>query len=560
MGRRLPAPVSVIQLVAALGLLQLPLQAAQADTSILSIGSSFPPGPYATMQVDRSDPRRIAVATAAGEIAWSYDGADRVTESRVRHHRKYDAMAIRGGTKNSSLGSQTAIIKTQRPVRLFIRTLQSGKGVVRWHHWRALSDPMTDVTAIAMAHPGGNMFAATSAGIYVADEQGAAWTKTLGAPGTMPREKVDLVGLCVVSNPADPSIVLAGTTKGVFRSTDGGMNFVPHNDDQVMEETIFEFLWDPEDPDIVLAVGADSILQSEDGGAHFQVAFIADAEINSVVSSDMGVFVASTNGLTLVTGEGNVEVIQGESIIGVVPWTENRALAATYDKLYLVDQYGDLTILMRTIDSDPFLRLDGAPGLGYLLSSSGVFRIGAEEKRKKAKRGPELSLSMTAVQSAMLRNLGLGNPEDTRLNTRWHAKLLPRVIFDAYAVDRSDGSTMQDFTLPIDLRFARAQNMAETVFSIMAVWDLSSFVFGDTNVSNPDLIIESTLRMNRDRMLADVRTRYREAAILAHQLKTPPVDPKTKFMWRSRLAEHTSYLSFVTGRDVLKTPLQELSP
>jgi hypothetical protein len=512
------------------------------------------------MQVDRVDPRRIAIATAEGGIAWSNDAADRVVESRIRNARKYDAMAIRGGTKNSSLGSQTSVIKTQRPVRLFIRTLQSGKGVVRWQHWRALSDPMTDITAIAMAHPGGNMFAATSAGIYVSDEHGGAWTKTLGAPGTMPRENVDLVGLCVVSNPADPSIVLAGTTKGVFRSTDGGMNFVPHNDDQITEETIFEFLWDPEDPDVVLAVGADSILQSEDGGMHFQVAFIADAEINSVVSSDMGVFVASTNGLTLVTGEGNVEVIQGESVIGVVPWTENRALAATFDKLYLVDQYGDLEVLMRTIDSDPFLKLDGAPGLGYLLSSSGVFRIGDEEKRKKVKRGPELSMSMTAAQSAMLRHLGIGKPDDTRLHARWYGKLLPRVVFDAYAVDRRDNSEMQDFTLPIDLRYARAQNAAETEFSVMAVWDLSSFVFGDTNVSNPDLIIESTLRMNRERLMAEVRTRYREASMLAHQLKTPPVDPKTRFIWRSRLAEHTSYLSFVTGRDVLKTPLQDLSP
>jgi hypothetical protein len=94
----------------------------------------------------------------------------------------------------------------------------------------------------------------------------------------------------------------------------------------------------------------------------------------------------------------------------------------------------------------------------------------------------------------------------------------------------------------------------------MAVWDLSSFVFGDTNVSNPDLIIESTLRMNRERLLSEVRTRYREAAMIAHQLKEPAVDEKTTFIWRSRLAEHTSYLSFVTGRDVLKTPLQELSP
>lgn len=548
------------KILCALVVLVLPMDQVRADTSILNIGPAFPAGPYTALHVDRSNPQRLAVGTADGRIAWSENAAKRVVEARVRSPRHYDAMAIRGQTKNASLGSQTALIKTQRPVRLFIRSLGTGRGIVRWQHWRAISAPQTDITSIALPAPGGQMMAATSAGILIADAKGGAWTRTLGAPGTMPREEVDLVGLTVIANPAKPSFVLAGTTKGVFLSRDGGMNFSPHTDSQITEEMVFEFLWDAAEPEIVLAVGADVILQSEDAGEHFQVAFIAPAEINAVVNSDMGVFVATTEGLSLVTGEGNVQVLSGESILGVVPWTKDRALALTAHSLYLVNAYGETTVLMRTTDADPFLRLDGAPGLAYMLSNSGVFRIGDEEARKPNPKGPVLSMSMSAVQAAMLDHLGLGNPEDTRLNSRWYAKLLPRVVFDAVAYQRRNDSTMQDYTLPIELRFARATNEANAEFSIMAMWNLSSVLFGDTNVSNPDLFIESTLRGNRQRILAEVRTRYREAAMLAKQLHAPTVDPKTAFLWRTRLEEHTSYLRFVSGREVLKEPLQELTP
>ena len=176
-----------------------------------------------------------------------------------------------------------------------------------------------------------------------------------------------------------------------------------------------------------------------------------------------------------------------------------------------------------------------------------------DQGEREAPRDPDPAALRDLSDRAALRDLA-------DRYARWYGKLLPRIVFDGYATNRNNTSTMQDYTLPIDLRYARAQNADEMEFQVMAVWDLSSFVFGDTNVSNPDLIIESTLRMNRERLLAEVRTRYREAALVAKQLEAPSTDPKTTFMWRSRLAEHTSYLRFVTGREVLKTPLQELSP
>ncbi len=538
--------------------------AARADTSILNIAPRFPDGPYNALYVDREDPDRVAIGTADGRIAWSTDSAGRVSEAKVRSGRFLDAMAVRSGGSASALGAAggdggdngVAKSQAQRPVRLFIKTLGTGKGIVRWQLWRGIADPVTDIGAILMPSPGGNMFVVSSVGVMVSNGTSGSFTRTLGAPGLMPREKVDLVGLSVVANPTSPNFVLAGTTEGVFLSRDGGMNFTPHPDSQITEEMVFEFLWDTAEPDVVLAVGPDTILQSEDGGESFAVAFISPAEINTVVTSDIGVFVATTEGLLLVSGEGNQTVMAG-NVIGVVPWGQGGALALTPDALYEIDPTGTRTLLMRTTDTDPFMRLDGAPGLAYLMSQSGLYRIGSDSARVTAAKPPELTMSSSKTQQAMLNHLGLGNPDDTRLHARWYAKLLPQVNFDAVGVQGDTDSLLRDYTLPIDFHYARANTSFNMEFSVMASWDLSQFVFGDDNASNPDLFIESNLRGNRQRMLMEVRDQYRKAAILAHQLKNPPEDPEEAFLWRTRLEQHVSYLEFVTGKSLLREPLQE---
>lgn len=532
--------------------LMLLVRPAQADTTILDVGPAFPVGPYSTLYVDRANPQRIAIGTSGGEIAWSNDGAAEVHESRARSPRRYDAMAIRGEASNSGLGSAAGSDGTEHAVRLFIQTLETGKGVARWHYWRAISDPVTEISSVRLPPPGGGLLAVTPAGILVSDDKGGHWTRTLGAPGTMPREEKDLVGLSVVANPVNPSIVLAGTSVGVFMSTDGGMNFSPHTNSTIMEEMVFEFIWDEMDPDVVLAIGADTIMQSADAGRTFNLAYISPAEINSVVISDQGVYLATVAGLILFDGEENKEVLTGESILGVVPWGNGEVLALSSKNLYLIDALGERTTLMRTTATDPFLRLDGAADLAFMLSATGVYRIGKHEPRTPAKKVPVMTMSMSKTQQSVLNHLGLGDPDDTRLHPRWYADLLPSLEFNAVAWRGSDAGLTQDFALPIAFRFARTGSRLNTEFSIMASWDLTTLLFGDSHAANPNLFIESTLRANRDQILGEVRSRYRQAAILTKRLQNPPTDPKIAFLWRMRLEEHTSYLEYATGRAVVE--------
>ncbi len=560
-----------------------------AQSVIVDIGPAFPTGPYSGLFVDRNNPQRIAIGTMDGHIAWSEDAGATVTEARVISPRNYDAMAVRSGARaefgggqpddpqqassspqapgddsNLTLGNEehprevAPPAPAERPVRMFIRSLTSGKGIVRWQYWMAIAAPLTDIGAIYLPAKGGRLLAAGSAGILVSDDKGGSWTRTLGAPGTMPREKVDLVGLAVASSPADPSFVLASTTEGVFLSRDGGMNFIPHVDSAIREEMIFEFVWDTQDPTLVLAVGPDTILQSTDGGQHFELAHVDDNEINAVAAAEEGVYIATNAGLTLMGPNGAEPLIAGKSVISVVPWGNGQALALMTDELVLVDASGAQMRIMHTTDTDQFFKLDGAPGLAYLLSSNALFRIGIPVDRIKPKNIPVMALSSSATQQAMLNHLGIGTPNDTRIHQRWYAHLLPTVDFNFVAHNHRDDYTTIDYTLPqLDFRYAEADNGFNVDFSIMANWDLSQFVFGDTNISNPELFIESTLAANRERLLMEVRTQYREAAMLAHRLKHPPADPHMALLWRMRLEERASYLEHVTGQEVVKTKPSE---
>ena len=76
----------------------------------------------------------------------------------------------------------------------------------------------------------------------------------------------DLETFTVFVNPRDPSIVFAGTTDGVYRSTDSGATFKRTNfPDKGVQ--IWSFMIDPSNPKRMLAGGSPvSIYRSDDGG------------------------------------------------------------------------------------------------------------------------------------------------------------------------------------------------------------------------------------------------------------------------------------------------------
>ena len=140
-------------------------------------------------------------------------------------------------------------------------------------------------------------------------------------------------------------------------------------------------------------------------------------------------------------------------------------------------------------------------------------------------------MSQGAVERAVLKNTELGRPKKTRLYERWYAKWVPRVVFEAQGSLDGEDKLAFDATFPVRFRHAAGDSRDETIYSVMAFWDLSRFLPG-SNASNPYAFIESNLRENRKAMLAEIRWRYRECAALVSQLQSVPDDPMLEIAWR----------------------------
>jgi hypothetical protein len=86
----------------------------------------------------------------------------------------------------------------------------------------------------------------------------------------------------------------------------------------------------------------------------------------------------------------------------------------------------------------------------------------------------------------------------------------------------------------------------------MAYWDLSDIIFGEnSNISNPNLLLESGLREGQIQILNEVRWRYRQAASLVRRLQRPPADPASRLSLQLRLEEHAAYLEALAGRQIV---------
>jgi hypothetical protein len=90
----------------------------------------------------------------------------------------------------------------------------------------------------------------------------------------------------------------------------------------------------------------------------------------------------------------------------------------------------------------------------------------------------------------------------------------------------------------------------------MASWDVGALIAGFRAPTYPYGIIEMNLRAVRERVLPEVRWRYRDAAHLAKLLARPPGDPEIAFLWRTRLEEDAAYLEAMSGRPVVASDWQ----
>jgi hypothetical protein len=209
---------------------------------------------------------------------------------------------------------------------------------------------------------------------------------------------------------------------------------------------------------------------------------------------------------------------------------------------------------LQTVETDKFVGLGGNGSGAWLVSERAVMHIGPPIERRVDPnyRPPRLRLTQAQMERAVLKHFSIGPPIETRLHDRWYAKLLPQI-----SVEVSGGFTYSDYrlrdgTFPVRYLGTGASESSRYEWSVWANWDLTRWLLGNNNASNPFLVIENQVREKRKALVAEVRWHYREADTMARQLARPPADPKTEALWRLRLEEMSSYLEALSGEKVLE--------
>jgi photosystem II stability/assembly factor-like uncharacterized protein len=133
-------------------------------------------------------------------------------------------------------------------------------------HWTSIHQGVIDdsdvFSMIVDASRPSVMFLSACSGIYRTDNFGYEFRKVQGIPSTARRTR------SLLMDPTDRNTVYAGTTEGLYKTTDGGDNWSRMTDPGVIVNDVYV---DPRNPKhVLLATDRSGILASEDAAAGFQ--------------------------------------------------------------------------------------------------------------------------------------------------------------------------------------------------------------------------------------------------------------------------------------------------
>lgn len=129
-----------------------------------------------------------------------------------------------------------------------------------------LDHPEIQALAVAPSAPGTVYVAAGRAGVFRTLDGGASWSAVLPCQerplpccGCIPLSRT----LALVVHARNPDTIVAGTSRGLFRSVDGGARWRPTH----LSTIIYALVADPRNPDVLYAGAGDGLYRSRDGGA-----------------------------------------------------------------------------------------------------------------------------------------------------------------------------------------------------------------------------------------------------------------------------------------------------
>jgi photosystem II stability/assembly factor-like uncharacterized protein len=109
------------------------------------------------------------------------------------------------------------------------------------------------------------LVAGTLKGVYRTTDGGEHW-KLISPEGSQELHEVESVAI----DPVDPQIIYAGTWHLPWKTTDGGAHWTNIKQGVIDDSDVFSIIVDPKDPKVVYASACSGIYKSADGGGRFQ--------------------------------------------------------------------------------------------------------------------------------------------------------------------------------------------------------------------------------------------------------------------------------------------------
>jgi photosystem II stability/assembly factor-like uncharacterized protein len=108
------------------------------------------------------------------------------------------------------------------------------------------------------------MVAGTLKGVYRSTDSGDHW-QLISPEGSMEIHEVESVAI----DPANPQIIYAGTWHLPWKTTDGGANWTSIKQGVIEDSDVFSIIVDPKDSNVVYASACSGIYKSQNGGEKF---------------------------------------------------------------------------------------------------------------------------------------------------------------------------------------------------------------------------------------------------------------------------------------------------
>ncbi|WP_035349752.1 WD40/YVTN/BNR-like repeat-containing protein [Edaphobacter aggregans] len=184
-------------------------------------------------------------------------------------------------------------------------------------------------------------------GLYVSNDAGVSWTEVSEMKGQSIR--------ALVSAPSDPKTLVAGTLKGVYRSSDGGTHWqliTPEGSQELHE--VESIAIDPKDTKTIYAGTWHLPWKTTDGGAHWsniKEGVIDDSDVFSIIidpkdpnvvyaSACSGIYKSDTAGARFQKMQGIPSTARRTRVLMQDPQHQNIVFAGTTEGLYRTSDSG----------------------------------------------------------------------------------------------------------------------------------------------------------------------------------------------------------------------------